>query len=152
MNVDISKKQFNILLKMAYLACRNLDDVGLFYHPENEAKDFYEMEEYLYSLSEKFGINVNDEGIPEEVFESETLGFRNMHEFLNEVDKEQLFEGLIKYFSYSDLLEKYSDEDLAAKNGNDISKEVMTLRQRYEVEFEKNGLDNLQINGLEEML
>lgn len=73
-----------------------------------------------------------------------------LQEFKEEYDNEAFWDDLPDRLAERDMGRKFGKKAIEAMDNEKRFKEHMTICQKYEAEFEKNGLENVRIKGLDE--
>lgn len=132
-----------MLLKLAYIArwvatYRNAED----------AEEYLEIEEYLFSLADELGFegyaeyNEDIEGyIPSLQFEAET----NIRELINEYEDSVFWDQLISRLAYRDLVRLYGVEGIKNMDRKELLEKQEAVVKSYIQEFSRNGVENLEV-------
>ncbi len=141
MEITLTKKQYQSLLKMVFLGN------WLINAPRIEPiKEFDEIEEYIFSHAEKFGLTDEveyDESTgktyPSEIFED------SLSPYIDEYNQDNMWQELISILSHRDLVEEVGEENLKDMDHETYSDKLGTLHDKYEKEFAENGVQKLRI-------
>ena len=141
MKIALTKDQFQELLKLVYLgnwlvnSIRSVDD-------QVQAPD--DILDFILSLAKKEkleGIVDFDEGLqrhyPTAEFEE------SLSDTIDEYDNELFWEGLLLRLVERDLVNKYGPEEVNKMTFDEIVDKERPFREKYQKEFEKNGIENL---------
>ena len=72
-----------------------------------------------------------------------------LQDFKEEYDNETFWNDLPNRFAERDMERKFGTKAIAAMDNEKRFKEHMAICHKYELEFEKNGIENAQIKGLD---
>ena len=142
MDIPLTKEQYSDLIKIVYLG----EWIVNSYRVEEDDMKFTEIEKYIYSFAKEAGLdNVLEhneelnEFLPTAAFEEENISLTE------EYDYEAFWEILIEELAKKDLIQNFSETELVEMDGVKKIMELEKYRERYENEFEKNGVTNLTL-------
>lgn len=112
-------------------------------------KEYEEMEDYIFSFAPKFGLekymsNEPDDGerfFPTRDFEEET----DVQDLIEDYDNETFWDEAVDRFGERDFFKKYSKEKIEKMDRDERFVKRMECQEKYEDEFEENGIDNFEI-------
>ena len=143
MKIDLTKSQYETLLKVVYLGNWVAASVT-----EEAAKEFEDFEQYVLSLARDFelqeyvGFDEEENAwYPTEEFEEktgvvDTIGDYNMH---------TVWEEMVLSLARRDLVAEYGEEKVQAMSEEEMMEKEYPLVVKYEEEFRENGFENLTI-------
>jgi hypothetical protein len=143
MEVKMTKKQYETLLKLVYLG-HWMTTLG----PEEVGDEFDKVQQYILSLAEEFGFKKHvgydaekKEYYPTEFFEEKS----GVVTLVEEYNMYVVWEELMLSLSRRDLVEQYGAEAVAAMSEDDMIEKEYPILTKYEEEFRESGLQNLRI-------
>jgi len=145
MKISLTKEQFQELMKMVYLghwlvnSIRSVDD---------QVQTFDDILDYVLSIAKKEkieGVVDFDAGLqkhyPTAEFED------SLNEYIDEYDNELFWEGLLLRLVERDLIHKYGADIVKSMTFEEIVDRERPFREKYQKEFERNGIENLIIRN-----
>lgn len=146
MKIFFTKKQYEALMKMAYLgswlanACKTGDDRDM---------EIESIEEYIFSFAKDFGMEEHveqNEDKKGKVYP--TRDFEEMmSEYIDDYNEENFWDELVHSLSGRDFLEHYGKESIEKMEMSERFANEQTFIDKYEDEFYDNGVQNLRIKG-----
>lgn len=143
MKISLTKDQLHELTKLVYLghwlvnSIRSVDD---------QVKAFDDILDYILSIAKKEkleGVVDFDTGTqkhyPTAEFEE------SLNDYIDEYDSELFWEGLLLRLVERDLIHKYGPETIQSMTFEEIVERERPYREKYQKEFEQNGIGNLII-------
>jgi hypothetical protein len=143
MKLDMTKSQYETLLKIVYLGNWVAASAT-----EEAAKEFDDFEQYVLSLAKDFdlaeysGFDEDEKSYyPTEEFEEKTgvvdmIGDYNMH---------TVWEEMVLSLARRDLVAEYGEEKVQAMTDDELMEKEYPFVLKYEEEFRENGFQNLTI-------
>lgn len=146
MKINFTKKQYLALLKLAYLGNWLANASRL---QDEQIKEYEEAEDYIFSFAKEFGYDryvdhePKDDGkyYPTRYFEEET----DVETLREDYNNETFWEEAADRFGDRDFIKKYSKEEIEKMDRDERFTKRMECEEKYEKEFEENGIDNLEI-------
>ncbi len=147
MKIDITKEQYETLMKTVYLA--NWMAGSAQDEPDQEFEGF---EQYVLSLAKDFGLDAysafDEEGklyYPTEEFEEktgivDTIGNYNMY---------AVWEEMVLSLSRRDLMAEFGEDAVSAMSEEELMEKEYPYILKYEEEFRENGFQNLFLSKKE---
>lgn len=144
MKIDFTKSQYEDLLKVVCLGVWMINS-----HRTEDVVDKYEdIEEYLLSFSADFGTERFAEFdkelkrfFPTREFEEDT----DIERFREEYDDNTFWDELIYRLARRDLIRTYGEAGVFTMTTDELIEKEQPFIDKYEEEFERNGIDNLEI-------
>ncbi|MCX5815115.1 MAG: hypothetical protein NTX75_02585 [Proteobacteria bacterium] len=146
MKINFTKKQYETLLKMVYMANSMIDAVA----DESEDNEFTVMEEYIFSFAKHFGSEhyVAYDEKEKRYYPSERLEEdEEVNEYIQNYDDDTFWEKLIFNLSRRDMENKYGEATVEKMSDEECLVKEQPFAEKYEKEFGKNGLKNLTISS-----
>ena len=144
MKINFTKRQYEDLMKLVYLGAWMINS-----HRTDNIEDRYEeLEQYILSFSEEFGAEKYVE------FDEELNRFFTTREFEEETEIEQykeeyddntFWDELIYRLARRDLIKTYGEAAVFTMTTDELLDKEQPFIDRYELEFERYGIDNLEI-------
>lgn len=147
MNIEFSKEQYEQLIKVVYLGnwmanASRTDDMI----PEYE-----DIQEYVLAHAKDFGLeNLADgETLEDKKFipSQELEVSEDIEQLITDYDDEVFWEELIERMTIKDIFSSMGEEELEAMEEENFSELYETVREKYEEEFDENGLMNVDLCG-----
>ena len=141
MEIKLTKDQYKTLLKTVFLGN------WLINAPRVEpVKEFDEMEEYIFSHAEQFGLTdevEKEQGtgatVPSKTFED------SVSPYIDEYNQDNMWQELIFALAHRDLVEDVGEDNIKEMAPDTFSEKLGELQDKYEKEFTENGILNLRI-------
>ncbi len=134
MNIELSSKQFRRLLDLVYIGNWVLNSA----RGGDRIPDFDNVESYLFSQCPKYGMNSLCETVDGEVLPSQAFSEGGIHEAIMDYEDAVFFEILAEELAHRDIAEGIFD-----------SEELVSVRESYIREFERNGITNVSVDTSE---
>lgn len=146
MKINISKKQYALLIKILYLGDWMINSSKL---PDNRNKEVDEVFSYILSFAKEFGMkDMVDK------YEGKLLPSRNLEEdelvqtSTEGYDNENFWDELIHRMAERDFLRKYSKEEInAMEDWIERAGKKDEFVEKYAEEFGENGVDRLEVKN-----
>lgn len=135
MNIELTDKQFRRLLDLVYIGNWILNST----RGEDRFKDYDDLQEKLFSLCSKNGMNALVQFYMGHYFPSKAYEDGGIHEAIADYEDAVFFDILAEELARRDMLEENLSQD-------DMT-ELASRMDDYMDEFEKNGIDNLSIEA-----
>ena len=147
MKINFTKKEYQTLLETVYLA-----DWVLHAHLEKkteETREYRDLEQKILGRANEFGMenyvehNVKtNENFLNKEFTTANKIVRHIEEFENATFWEELLERLAR----RDFVREYGEEAILNMPIGERFEKEMFIQQKYDKEFEKNGLEHLKVD------
>jgi hypothetical protein len=145
MKVDLTKEQYEQLLKVVYLG----NWMATLPQEECDA-DIEGIGQFVFSLAADFGFqnyigydNDTKEHFPTEEFERKT----NVIELIMDYNTYTVYQELVLTLARRDLVKQYGGEAVEAMSETEMVEKEYPILMKYQDEFQDNGLANLVISG-----
>lgn len=147
MKINITKKEYQIILDMLYLS-----DWVLHAHAEakvEETKPYKEFEQKILDLVNEFGmegcVDKNQQS-GERFLNKEFTAQRKIVKYVEDFENATFWEELIERLARRDFIRKYSKDAILKMSISERFEKEMVFHEAYHQEFGKNGLENLEIS------
>jgi hypothetical protein len=143
MKINITKKQYEDLLKLVYLG----NWMANANRTEDKMQSMDDLEGYIFSFAKDFGMerwaDTDDPKMtyPTSYFEGES----GVQELIDDYDNENFWDELADRLGNRDFMDKYSKEEIEAMDREEYFMKNMECTIAWEKEFEKHGIDRLRI-------
>lgn len=147
MKINFTSEQYEVLLKAVFIGTGVVKSGEETDPTEN---DFDALEGYLLSFAKDFGLERYADYDKEEkrYYPSHNLEEdESVVEYIHRYDDFTFWDKLIYNLSERDMIQKHGKEAVAGMSEDECLEKGKTFAQRYEEEFEKNGLTNLVIRS-----
>jgi len=142
--LDLNKKQFERLLKIAYLGEWMINASR-----DNPLKEYEEIDDLIFSLAGQFGLekyytHEPQDGncyYPSRFFEEGT----DVHKFREKYDEETFWDELIDRLGERDFYRRYSEKEILAMTQKERFIKVYEFIDKWAEEINKNGIERLKI-------
>ncbi len=142
LDIKLTKKQFENLIKLVNLGNWMVNS----YREEDSDDDFNELEEYIFSIAEDNGFEELIEFDPHlDGYYPTTLMEDEIFEIVDEYNNEMFWDELVYRMARRDLIRELGDKDISELDFEERMEKLLPLLEKYETEFEKNGLDNFYL-------
>ena len=145
MKIELTDEQYKTLIEMVYLgewminACR---------HPDEVIKKYQDLEQHLYSFAKAGGMEryVEYDEESKQFYPSQEFELRSdVEKYRAEFEDETFWDELIERMSVRDTVRKIGEKVADEMNGLDFYEKQIPFLEKYNKEFEENGLENLEI-------
>jgi len=140
--IEFSADQFRALVELAYLGSWMVNGIRA---PAEQVERYSQVEQYLFSLADRFGLRDVTEmyeplgaWVPTHAFEE------RMAERIAEYDNQTFWDELVERLADRDVFVEYGEAFRALPVEQQIAKREPVV-ERYEREFETHGLDRVRI-------
>ncbi|HMK48524.1 MAG TPA: hypothetical protein VK435_00595 [Thermodesulfovibrionales bacterium] len=151
MKINFTKDQYENLIKLVYLGNWVINS----YRTDNTVDKYDELEQYIFSFFEDFKMDKyieHDRSVnqyfPTREFEEDT----DVEEYRDEYDNYTFWDELVYRLARRDLIRKYGEATVLAMAPDDLMSKEEEFVEKYEVEFEVNGVENLEIRDLSSVM
>jgi hypothetical protein len=146
MNIELSQKQFIMLLRFALISHWTMnisEESGIF-----DRNDFMEMYDFLESKADEF--NVSNLLSSEQDKQDDNLSdFENEVQDFVQYTKNDIFWGeLENTLSIRDVVKKYGKDVVDVLGPKGFIMEMDNIRTKYHAEFLQSGLENVIVKGI----
>ncbi len=150
MKIDFTKKQFEVLLKLAYMGnwVANAHRTGR--ENDKRIEKYEEMQKYLLSFAKEFGLEKYVDIDNEEMYPSIELEEDETNELIDEYDDETFWEELTYRFMRRDFVREYGEEEISKMDTMERIKKDHPFLEKYQDEVDNYGIDRLEIVEEEE--
>lgn len=144
MKIFFSKKQYETLLKLAYLGgwVANSHKAG-----DDVDTEFEQMEDYINSFAEDFGMGElfrqGEDGIIYPTIEFEEM----LDPYIDEYNEENFWETLVNRLARRDFIAQYGEDTVSGMDFAELFEKEEPFLKKYDDEFYANGLKNLYIRN-----
>lgn len=143
MKINLTKKQYEALAKTVYLGnwMANAQRTGQKGDPH--MKEYEDIADYIYAFAKDFGFPDDFEaGLEFSDGEEESPEAARLHE---EYDEQNFWEELPRMLGERDFFRKYTEEERMNMTQEEHFTKLMECQIFLEEEFEKNGIERLEI-------
>lgn len=144
MKINFTKKQYEDLVKLVYLGTWMVNA----HRTDDRVEKYEELEQYILSFYKDFGMEnfiLFDEELkrffPTKEFEEET----DVEQYKDEYNNDIFWEELIDRLARRDFIRAYGEENLLKMTWEERFEKEQPFIDKYDEEFEKNGIENLDI-------
>lgn len=146
MKINFTKKQYLSLMKLVYLGNWLANASRL---QDEQIKEYEETEGYIFSFAKGFGHSRYVEHEPEDgdryfptrYFEEEA----DVRGLIEDYDNETFWQEAADRFGDRDFIKKYSEEAIEKMDRDERFVKRMECEEKYEKEFEENGIERMEI-------
>ena len=146
MKIEFTKKQFEELLKVAYLGnwMANAIHNGTQEDPQYENIDG--IEDYIFSFAKEFGFEnyVDYEDKYKKYFPTNEFD-ELVQKFIEDYDEDCFWEELFYRIYDRDFERAYSDEEISKMEMKERFKKEEPFRKKWDNEFNEHGIERLEI-------
>ncbi len=144
MKINITKKQYALLIKMLYLGDLMINSHEL---PDDRSNEIDEVFNYILSFAKEFGMEDMISEYEGKLFPSGKIDQDELvQESIESYDDEVFWDELIDRMAGKEILNKYTEKEIINVEWLGIEDEKEKIREKYFNEFKKNGLSTLEIN------
>lgn len=143
MKIFFTKKQYEALIKLAYLgdwmanSCKTGNERDM---------EIEEVEQYIYSFAKDFGTeNMLEHGERGTIYPT-TAFEEKLDTYIDEYDDENFWDELIHTLATRDFVEHYGKDVVAAMEMSERFEKEEPFIQKYEDEFYENGIQKLRLS------
>ena len=147
MTIELTPAQYETLLKLVYLG--EWMSNGIRIEEERDGRTA-QAAQYFYSYASEAGASTlieydaqGREYIPTRELEEDT----DVTRFRDEYDAEVFWDELVERLSMRDMMQMYGDQQWAGGTLSQQTEQQRQYSEKYAVEFEQNGVENLVLKG-----
>lgn len=145
MQINISETEYRLLMDMLYLSdwmMNSHDETG------NANPEYRALRKKILAYSKDAGAEDKVKFSKEDDEYYELAEYEDMlqEKFIDEYDNETFWEELIDRLSNRDLMSEMSAKEITNMEFSERIERLSKFEEKYESEFEHNGLNNLKIN------
>jgi hypothetical protein len=144
MKINFNKEQYEVLIKAVYLGNWMVNSM----EEESSNEKYNSIEEYVLSFAKDFGLEQYadyTEGEKKYCPSQELEDDPEIDEQIHRYDDYTFWDKLIYNLARRDLTRKYGDRPVAKMPPEELLNKEQPFIEKYEKEFEDNGLNNLMI-------
>ncbi len=142
--IKFTKEQYEDLIKLAYLGNWMINAIRT-----HDRIDRYEdLEQYIFSFAKKAGLDryVHFDSESKKSYPSKELEqAKDIEGYINDYDNENFWDELIDRLARRDFIQKYGEDAIRKMTRKERFEKEHPFIEKYDEEFEKNGIENLQI-------
>jgi len=142
--IDFTKDQYEDLVKLVYLGVWIINS----HRTDDIVEKYEELEQYLLSFSGDSGTErfvefdaEHDSFFPSGAFEED----EDIERYREEYDEYTFWDELIYRLARRDLIRTYGEAAVFTMTADELIDKEQPFIEKYEDEFEKNGIDNLEV-------
>lgn len=146
MKINFTKKQYEDLVKLAYLGTWMINA----FRTDDTVEKYEELEQYILSFFKDFGMEkyiVFDEELkrffPTREFEENT----DVEQYIDEYNSDVFWDELIHRLARRDLIREYGEENVINMSLEQLIEKEQQFIEKYDEEFAKNGIEYLEIKN-----
>jgi len=148
MEIKLTKEQYENLLKLVYLGNWMINAIRSGAEGDERIKKYDEIEQYIFSFTKKAGLEKYiefdekyNEFFPSREFEEDL----EMEQYRQDYDNEVFWQELANRLGSRDFIKEYGKEAIRKMDQKERFLKEQEFIIKYEEEFEKNGIQNLEI-------
>ena len=148
MEIKLTKEQYENLLKLVYLGNWMINAIRSGAEGDERIKKYDEIEQYIFSFAKEAGLEKYIEFdkrynkfFPTREFDEDP----EIEQYLEDYDNEVFWQELADRLGTRDFIRKYGKEAIEKMDQEERFLKEQEFIIKYEEEFEKNGLANLEI-------
>jgi hypothetical protein len=146
MKMNITKTQYEQLLKLVYMGLWVADVLD-----EDQEREFYETEQLILSSAKDFGLGgyvEYAEDSREHLFSQEFEETSGVMEYIDAYDDNSFWDELMHRLAYRDVINEIGEDRFSKMSVEERVERQEPYFQKYEKEFQRNGLDNVAVRHL----
>ena len=156
MEIKLTREQYENLLKLVYLGNWMINAIRSGARGDERIKKYDDIEQYIFSFAEEAGLEKYiefdkkyNEFFPTREFEENS----EMEQYRQDYDNEVFWQELADRLGSRDFIKDYGKEAIRKMDQKERFLKEQEFIIKYEKEFEKHGLSNLEIlKKLDEIL
>jgi len=144
MNIHMNKEQYAVLIKIIYLGNWMINAI----RAENQVKKYDEIESFILSFAKEAGMDTCVHYDPQEkiFYPSEELAESpEIRKYIDEYDNDTFWSELIHRLARRDFIRSCGADAVMKMPVEERIEKEHPFTERYEKEFKKSGVDNLEI-------
>jgi hypothetical protein len=146
MNLDLSKEQFETLLKMVYAANRIINGAK---EPDNRVKSYDDLESFILGSAKDFGaekLTEYDDELKKIVPSLGVLQDNDINQGVEMFVQANFWDLLTTLLSQRDFVKEYGDS-VNAMGQEERMEKLFKIMEKYSSEFGANGIESLEIKS-----
>ena len=148
MEIKLTKEQYENLLKLVYLGNWMVNAIRSGAEGDEQIEKYNEIEQYIFSFAKKFGLEkyIEFDEKYNQFFPTRELEQNpEVEKYLQDYNEEIFWQELAERLGTRDFVRKYSKEAIEKMDPEERFLKHQEFIIKYEEEFEKNGIENLEI-------
>lgn len=148
MEIKLTKEQYENLIKLVYLGNWMVNAIRSGAPGDERIKKYDEIEQYIFSFAKDAGLEKYiefdkefNQFFPTREFEEDP----ELEQYRQDYDNEIFWQELADRLGSRDFLRQYGEETIKKMSQKERFLKEQEFIIKYEEEFEKNGLNNLEI-------
>lgn len=142
MKIDLTKKQYNDLLKLVYLGNWMINS----YRTDDAEERFEELESHIFSFAEAFGNRADvDYSEASKKYQPSKSLEEKCDDYISEYDNDTFWEDLTDRLAWRDLRDRLGTQQLEQMEMEQVFEQLVPIQNQYSDEFEANGIDNIHV-------
>lgn len=147
MKIDFSKEQFAVLMKLCYLGNWVVNAI----RTDDHIKEFDDLEQYIYSFANEFGVEgfvEYDKKFKKYFPTADVEEDSDLRDYLEDYDDENFWEELTFRLGERDFFRHYGATSIAQMSPKECYEKRAKFTEKYGNEFETNGIERLEITDV----
>ena len=147
MEIDLSNEEYKSLIEMMYIADWVMNAHKTEKDPSTE--QYAQLEQKIYSFADQMGhpnLVQYDEKLGE-YFPAKLLEEGPVMQYVDDYDNDTFWDELVERLVERDLLREVGEAKFRRMRVEERWTAEDPLREKYDIEFEENGLENIEIRG-----
>ena len=145
MEINLTAEQYKTLVEMLYLGEWMINSSRV---PGQTIKKYEELEQHVYSFAKAAGLEryIEYDEESKQFFPSKEFEMASeAEEYRAEFENETFWDELIERLSLRDLVRQLGEETVEKLDGAERYKRQSVFIDKYNKEFEKHGIENLEL-------
>lgn len=147
MQIELTKEEYRNLIDMIQIAEWVMKAHKIEEDPSTER--YSKLEQKIYSFANKMGCEnlIEYDKEMNEYFPTKEFGEGQGMQYIDEYDNDSFWDELIDRLVVKDVIQKIGEKKARKLTFEECLEAEEPLREKYSIEFEQNGLDNIEIKS-----
>lgn len=150
MKINFTKKQFETLIKMAYVGNWVVNGVRSGRKGDERVKEYDELEEYIFSFAKDFGLEKYVDDEDGEIYPSVDLEDGEVRELIDYYDDDVFWNELADSLARRDFFREYGAEAISKMSVRERIEKDHPFLEKYWDETREHGIERLEIKKIGE--
>ncbi|PID52747.1 MAG: hypothetical protein CR972_00310 [Candidatus Moraniibacteriota bacterium] len=145
MKINFTKKQFDTLLKMAYISNWIVNAARTGREGDEYITEYVDLKDYIFSFAKEFGLEKYIDEDDGKLFPTRELEEGEAHEFIDNYEEDVFWNEISDRLARRDFFRKYGEEKISQMEIGERIEKTYPFLEKYGDEIEQHGIERLEI-------
>lgn len=146
MKINLTKKQFETLLKMTYIGNWAVNGVRSGAEGDERIKEYDDLEKYILSFAKEFGLEKYVDASDGDIYPSIEMEEGEARELIDYYDEDTFWEELVSRLAMRDFSRAYSQDAIKKMDFKERIEKDHPFLEKYWGEVDEYGIKRLEID------